>query len=172
MQPQEIMSLMTGQGATSQDRAMTPRDEELTSRDAIAELVLANGDLALAAERLYGSSSAANRLVALIAGDMSAPAMLSAQMRTLATINMFATLNKVQAELNDKVSLLDPYDLSKTYTAILDKVLAATDNHESTSNININEVVMSILPPEAREALKQLVADQPTVIDHTEDREQ
>lgn len=165
MQSQEIMALMTGQGAAS--HAIEPHGE-LTSREAIGALVLANGDLALAAERLYGTATAASRLVALIASDMSAPAMLAAQMRTLATVNMFATLNKVQRELDGKISLMEPYDLSKTYTAILDKVLAATDNHESTQNINMTEVVLSILPPEAREALKQLVSDSPApaVIDH------
>lgn len=169
MQPNvtAIMELMQGKAA-NQTQAMQPNDSELSSRDAIAELVLANGDLNLAAERLYGTATAAPRLVALIAGDMSAPAMLAAQMRTLATINMFATLNKVQAELDGRIGNMEPYELSKTYTTILDKVLQATDNHESTQNINVQEVILSILPPEAREALKQLVSDSPApaVIDH------
>lgn len=161
---QDILALMNGRSATTNDLAV--RDQELTSREAIAALVVADAHLELAADRLHITPE---ELIALIAADMSAPAILAAQMRTWATIKMTATLAKVQRSLDAKIELLDAYDLSKTYTTLVDKVLQATDNHETTSNVNIQEVILTMLPPAAREALKQIISEPPVVIEHTED---
>lgn len=159
---EDIMALM--EHATNGQLAVPRADsEELTSREAIAALIIADAHLELAADRLHITPE---QLVSLIASDLSAPQLLASQMRVWATIKMTATLAKVQRTLDSKIDMLDAYDLSKTYTTLLDKVLQATDNHESTQNINVQEVILTMLPPAAREALKQIIAEPPTVVEN------
>jgi hypothetical protein len=126
------------------------------SQQCISATVLANGNLYLASERL---SVPPEYIIATIAQDTSSASMLRQQLRTMATIGMMTTLSKVHHELEAHLSEMDPYDISRTYTSLLDKIMVATDAHESTENININQMVMSLLPPAGREALKQLMME-------------
>lgn len=126
------------------------------SQQCISATVLANGNLYLASERLKVPPE---YIIATIAQDLSSAATLRQQLRTMATVGMMTTLSKVHHELESRLTEMDPYDISRTYTSLLDKIMVATDSHESTENININQMVMSLLPPAGREALKQLIQD-------------
>jgi hypothetical protein len=134
------------------------------SEQCIAAFVTANGKIELAAERLQVPPE---YILATISANPAAHQILSVQLRTMTTLGIISTLNKVHLELESKITLMDPFDLAKTYTTLVDKLLVATDSHESTENININQMVMSVLPPAAREALKQLVQEPPTQVTAT-----
>jgi hypothetical protein len=70
----------------------------LTAQDAISAIVAAEGNLDLAAERLFGFEEGTNsraQLIALLAEDPTAHANLQRTLRTLSLMEAFATFKEV-----------------------------------------------------------------------------
>jgi hypothetical protein len=139
-----------------------------TSLDAIGAIITAEGNIDLAAEMLFGIPIKGQihpkaQLIAVIAADPSATQELQHQLRTLATLQTFQSMQRVGFVVEGSLTIQEPADLIKLYTQLLSLVATFTDDHtqqvnanvQSTS-LNLTEVVLRQLPPEVREALKVL----------------
>lgn len=126
----------------------------MTSDEAIRAVVQAEGDQLLAAERL---SCTVAELVAAIASDPAATGILNQQLRTLQTLQAFNTNRLASIMLNASLGDLEPKDLAKTVVQTADLVVRLTDSHTQTTNINIVEQTLRMLPPEIRDAVTQLI---------------
>lgn len=108
----------------------------------------------LAAERLHVGQ---HTLVASIAADPTAQSSLNAQLRALTTLHTFDTLRLAKVLVQEMMANMEPDAFARFYTQLVAQTAALTDSHETTSNINITEVVLKMLPPNAREALLAIV---------------
>lgn len=126
----------------------------LPAQEAVDALIAAEGNSHLAAERLGVTTQV---LVASIAQDSTAQSSLNAQLRTLTTLQAFDTLRSAKAISDQMIADLDPADFVKFYAAMVKEVASLTDDHTSTQNINVTEVVLRMLPPEARSAMLALI---------------
>lgn len=134
---------------------LPPNTALIPAQDAVDALIAADGNLHLAAERLHVPHST---LVASIAADPSAQASLNAQLRALTTLHTFDTLRLAKVIVEQQMAEMDPADFARFYTQLVQQVSSLTDPHETTQNVNITEVVLKMLPPDAREALLKLVS--------------
>lgn len=142
--------------ATSQ--AIRPYQQiMLPVEQCIDALVGANGNSALAAERLGINST---ELIASIAADPSGIDLLNARLRVLATVNTYDTWRQSKMLIDSAMVDMEAADLGKFYTNLLQQVTALTDTHTTTANVNIHEHVLQSLPPEARNALVDMVQRQ------------
>lgn len=134
---------------------MTTPTELLPAQICVDALVAAEGNSKLAAERLHVPQHV---LVASIAADPTAQSNLNAQLRALTTLTTFDTLRAAKAMVDAMIPEMDPADFAKFYVQLVQQVGTLTDTHESTTNVNITEVVLKMLPPNARDALMRIVA--------------
>lgn len=142
-----------------------------SAQDAIAYIVGAEGDLDLAAERLFGVTSPANpypraQLITLVAEDPNSAELLASKLRTLTILQAFNSVRLVGATVDGSLDRLTASDRSKLYTSLLSIISGLTDEHSTNINANINsnstslsltEHVMSKLPPNIQEAMKVLM---------------
>lgn len=134
----------------------------LTSTIAVDALIGANGDADLAAERLHVPKQV---LIAAIAADPLAHDSLAKQLRTLALLGTYEMLDLSRVAYTASIPELEPKQLARTVIALAALVAQLTDTHTQTSNVNITEVVLRMLPPDAREALKLLAQNPNPTID-------
>lgn len=163
-------------------------NKRLTSQDAINAVVAAEGDLDLAAERLFGytptsAASAASalvgddepatplsytnktKLVALLAEDPSTQQDLQRILRTLSMLKAFSTFNLVATTVDGTLDNMNANERAKFMKNLLDSLAVLTDDHTQTVNSNntnlnvgLTEAVMKNLSPDVREAIKVLTA--------------
>ena len=112
--------------------------------------------MALAAERLGTTKS---DLIASICSDPQGLTVLSQQLRTMTLVNTFEMLRETQLVYQASLPELDPADLAKTVVALATLVQSMTASTATTTNVNMTEVVLKMLPPEARRALMTLAQD-------------
>lgn len=131
------------------------RDQQtlLPASTCVDALVAAEGNSALAAERLGVPTQV---LIASIAQDPSAQASLNAQLRTLTTLMTFDTLRLSNAIVGEMMQGMEPADFAKFYTNLIQQTAALTDSHETTTNVNVTEIMLKMLPPEVRSAVLTL----------------
>lgn len=125
----------------------------LPASTCVDALVAAEGNSALAAERLGVPTQV---LIASIAQDPSAQASLNAQLRTLTTLMTFDTLRLSNAIVGEMMQGMEPADFAKFYTNLIQQTAALTDSHETTTNVNVTEIMLKMLPPEVRSAVLTL----------------
>jgi hypothetical protein len=149
---------MTDSNYTPDTNAIRPYHQiMLPVEQCIDALVSANGNSALAAERLGINST---ELIASIAADPSGIDILNARLRVLATVNTYDTWRQSKMLIDSAMIDMEAADLGKFYTNLLQQVTALTDAHTTTANVNIHEHVLQSLPPEARNALVDMVQRQ------------
>lgn len=119
-------------------------------------LVQAEGNSHLAAEKLGVTTQI---LIASIAQDPSAQASLNAQLRTLTTLMTFDTLRLSKAVVGEMMSEMEPADFAKFFTSLIQQTAALTDSHESTTNVNVTEIMLKMVPPAVRQAILTLRGD-------------
>lgn len=127
----------------------------LPAQICVDALVAAEGNMNLAAERLGVKQ---HTLVASIAADPTAQSNLNAQLRALTTLHTFDSLRLAKVLIGDMMAEMEPDTFAKFYVQLVQQVGTLTDDKTSTQNINITEVVMKMLPPNARDALMRLVS--------------
>lgn len=153
----ELNALLDQLAIANQTTGLTnfiPNEQVPDAHELISVLVASDMSLRLTSEKLKVPTA---QIVAKIVADPSSPAILAQQLRTYAMLGMATSLAKAQTSFIQALPNLSPYDASKTYTTLIAQVLAATNPNEGmTTNINVTEVIMRMMPPEAREALKQL----------------
>ncbi len=102
-----------------------------------------------------------NTLITILTESPQAPLLLSQTMRLFTTLRTYEMLETTRRHLSDKIDDMAPKDLSTLFSSLMTTVATLTDKHEATQNINVTEVVLRMLPPQARVALQQLAAEQP-----------
>ncbi len=100
-------------------------------------------------------------LLRILTENPSSPALLAQTMRLFTTLRTYEMLETTRRHLSDKIDDMAPKDLSTLFSSLMTTVATLTDKHEATQNINVTEVVLRMLPPQARVALQQLAAEQP-----------
>jgi hypothetical protein len=138
-----------------------------TAQDALQAVIAAEGNMYLAAERLFGiEDSPAEqkaRLVKLIAEDPTAQQELQRTLRTLSLVEAFSTFMDVSAVVKGTLDQLDAPGRAKLMKQLLDSMSILTDDHTQTVNSNqtrlnlsLTEAVYKQLPPDIQQALKAL----------------
>ena len=162
-------------------------NKRLTAQDALNAIVASEGDLDLAAERLFGSAPLAEelvageapdtsisvaylnktKLIALIAEDASVQQDLQRVLRTLSMLRAFSTFNLVSTTVDGTLDNLDATNRARLMTRLLDSIAILTDDHTQTINsnerrlnVNMTEAVMKNLPPDVQQAIKALSVGQ------------
>lgn len=135
-------------------RTSTRVIQYLTSDVAIREIVKADGDILLAAERL---AIPKEELVAVIASDPSATGILNSQLRTLALLMTFESARMASVTLNTSIGELEPKDLASTSIKLIELISKLTDDKTTTQNINVTEHIMRTISPKYQQAVLELV---------------
>lgn len=138
-------------------------DITLNSTLAIDTLIQANGDAALAAERLHVPKQT---LIAAITADPLSVDTLQRQLRTLTLLGAYELFDQTKLVYLAQLADIDPKTLAKTMTTLLVLLtqLTTPTQQSISANVNITEVVLRMLPPEARAALQTLTAPAQEVI--------
>lgn len=118
--------------------------------DLIEELVKARGNIHLAAERTGLSHTT---LLSAAANNMP---RLQKELKARVLLDVFSITDDVKLQLKQSLHRLDPADIGKTYTTLLQILSVLTDDKTSTVNMNVQEVIYSLLPPDIREAVVEL----------------
>lgn len=134
----------------------------LSSETAINALVVAQGNVELAAENLHVKPA---DFVAIITQDPNAYQQLQLQLRTLTLLRAFESLNLTSLLYSDALLKLEPKDLAKAYASLLETMRGLTDTKESTQNINITETAIRLLPLPIRNAMLTLMGPSQEAID-------
>jgi hypothetical protein len=127
----------------------------LTPDAALLELVRASGNLHLAAERLRTTPA---EIVTTIATDQRMVDQLNQTIRTTTLLGIFNTFGALQLIITQTLSDMEPDELRKLFSSMTEMIATFTDPKQSTTtNINVNEYVMRMLPPDVRKALTDVV---------------
>lgn len=133
-----------------------PPDYIVPAQTAVTALIHASGNAHLAAERL---GIPKHVLVASIAADPSAQRSLNEQLRTLALLTAFDTLQATQVCMDESISELEAPDRVKLFGDLVKLVTVMTESHETTANVNITETMLGALPPHVRLAVTRLMQE-------------
>lgn len=125
----------------------------VTEQDAALALVLADGNINLTAERLHITPST---LISLLSEtDL---ARLNMQIKAVVAIRSFSLLNRLQIALETALHDLEPKELAKAYTALLNTLPnLLPSNQQQVRQPSIKDI-LSTLPPEVQEAMVNLMA--------------
>src|SRR5262245_16135048 len=120
--------------------------ENNSSRAALQAIVAAQGNIEVAAEILHTSPSA---LIAAIVVDENNYDTLQKYLRTFSLIRSFTLLDSLHTALTSELAegSLRGREIAKAYTDTAALVDRLTDNHTTTTNVNVFETVMKTLPP-------------------------
>lgn len=139
-----------------------------TATDAISQVLLAEGDLNLAAERLFGyqeGGRAKAQLIALLAEDPSTQQDLQRMLRTLAMLQAFQTFKDTALVVSETLDRIDANARATFMNRLAQTIAVLTDDHTTTSNTNstslsvsLTEQVMKSLSPDVQQAIRALQA--------------
>ena len=132
-------------------------EQDSTDREqAIVAFAVARGNFALAAERLHVPET---RLRTLLAED---PELLARHLHTQTLINVFESLFNAHLNLRASLPDMEPYEKSKTYTALLQlaQTLSQPPAPPAAQQPNILiQNMMQQFPPDVREAVQYLIQE-------------
>lgn len=127
----------------------------IASKSALQAIVAAQGDLNVAAELLHTSPHA---LVAALVLDENNYDQLTKYLRMFSLIKTFTLLDSLQTSVTEELTQgnLRGKDVTKAFTDTVLIVERLTNDHTTTSNINVFETAMKSLPPHVQTALQVL----------------
>lgn len=155
-----------GQGQWQRNLPTVPA--HVTADLALEHLAYAQGDPALAAERLGLPN--ADVLLGLMALDETIHARAQAVFRFMQLAALLGALSHVQDELLTRVEQLDAKDVGKLYTTMvmaaeaLTRAAAPGVPGAAPGNTNITFNLLRLLPPDVRNAMKVLLPAPETAI--------
>lgn len=120
-----------------------------TVASATAEVIRADGDLYLAAERLGMSRE---DLLATIASDTEGASSLAAQLRILNMVQVWGLINTTKDALVPVIPELKPSELARTYTSLIAAFATVSDKQtlqllqSVTTNVGIQLVPWAVGP--------------------------
>lgn len=124
--------------------------------------MVAGGNVALAAERLFGPTTpnATAYLMASIAQDPMAQENLNGQLRTLTTLKTFDALNQVMLYLPNVMHDMEPAEFGRLFGDILKHMSTlTTPNARQNDPADALQRLLNTLPPTARRALVTLISE-------------
>lgn len=125
--------------------------------ECLLEIVRADGEVKLAAERLGVSET---DLRTIIAVDPNAPALMAVHLKALTLLKTFQLLGQSTEALRSKMSDLTPFEAARTHTSLVKLFAELAGNQGELSPATLPEAVLKLLPPTVREAVLGLVAKQ------------
>lgn len=138
----------------------------------VAHLVMADGNLHLASERIYGTPEHAPRLLDTIAADPTIYETLVRQLKVKALITAYRDMNTLQSAITDAIATFEPADMVRAYKALVDLFTNAATLTPSgqpaggqygsfsttqTFNLNVMDKVIQALPPDVQTAVRTLM---------------
>jgi hypothetical protein len=123
-----------------------------TEQEAALALVTANGNTNLATERLqrnFPSLTSEKLLILLSSSDLS---RLNMQIKATLAIRSFTLLNKLQDCLEASIPDMEPKDMAKAYTSLLNALPALLPSQQPPQKPITPEDILNSLPAEVREA--------------------
>jgi hypothetical protein len=124
----------------------------INEQDAALELVLADGNINLTAERLKITPP---QLISLLSEtDL---ARLNMQIKAVVAIRSFSLLNKLQIALETALADLEPKEMAKAYTALLSTLPNLLPSNQQQVRPPTIKDILSALPPEVQEAMTDLI---------------
>jgi hypothetical protein len=123
--------------------------------ECILEIVRADGEVKLAAERLGVSE---NDLRTIIAVDPNAPVLMAVHLKALQLLKTFQTLTRTAEILESKLDSLTPYEAAKTHIQMVKLFSELAGNQGDVVPGNMAEAVLKLLPPAVRESVLGLLA--------------
>lgn len=137
-------------------------ENNLSGEQALAALIYAQGKPALAAERL--GLQDADTLLAAMVMDEAIHEKMRVAMRAFTLIRLLGVAESLEDTLMERIDELEAKDVAKLFASILTLAdLMTRGSQGSTTNINVYETLMRVLPPEVRHALR--VVSAPTMDD-------
>jgi len=124
-----------------------------TAQDALTALISSEGNIALAAERLR--CQPAHLIQSLTTGIPFSE--LQNTFRTLMSIHLYQSIMTTSRVYEAVLVDLDPIKVASTYTTLLNLLASITQNQVAPVNINLQETVLKLLPPEIRQTVVELV---------------
>lgn len=146
-----LIQIVKQQQQQSQQQSQS-QPQQLDSTLAISTLVAAQGNIDLAASRL---NTTPQNLLSIISLDPQAKDILPIYIRTVASLYIFEALSQVRLSITAAIPDLQPYETIKAFTNLVDLLSKLTQSDAPT--VNIQEMVLKMIPPEARQALLTLV---------------
>lgn len=145
------------------DSSIPQNVNQITTEQALDAYVQADGNVHLAAERLF-SVRVPNRLTLFM--DLLAQDHVGLQriLRTRLILNMYTVFEASQVHLTQSLAMMEGEDIAKTFIGLANTLEKLTANAAPNVNINIHEYMMRMLPPEAREAFQILTAPPESVL--------
>lgn len=139
----------------------------LPAEQCIEALIIAGGNVHLAAERLFGpGANGPAMLTASIAQDPLALESLNAQLRTLTTLQAFDALHEARVLLPSVLAELEPKDFANYYLKLVQSMREFTEPSDApTSPGDALARLINLLPPDARRAFMVLVDTVPSASD-------
>lgn len=143
------------QDNTHQNITQTPAAE---IEEAVIAFAVAKGNAPLAAERLHIPET---RLRYLIAQDLP---LLAHHLKAQTLIGVFEVTARAHDNLKTSIPDMEPYEQSKTYTALLNIVTELTKpiptSSETTQPHLVINNMMQAFPPEIQDAFRLLLTEQ------------
>lgn len=133
--------------------------DALTGEAALKALVYAQGNPALAAERLGMKN--ADALLAAIVMDQDTHEQMRLVMRAFTLVRLLGVAESLETIVFERVDELDAKDVAKLFHGILSLADLMTRSAASTTNniVNIQETLLRVLPPEVRAAFRVIQSD-------------
>lgn len=120
--------------------------------EAIIAFAAARGNINLAAERLHIPPT---RLRQLIAED---PDLLTRHLKTQAIISTYEVMAQAHDSMKVALTTMEPYEVSKTYTSLLNNVTELVRRPPADTSPNQNTITqnfLNVLPVEARAEVQE-----------------
>lgn len=165
----------SAEAALAEVQALLQGPEGPSTQDAIAAIVSTEGNMELAAERLFGPVAVRpsdpgwgkphpkSRLTALLTADPTTSQELQRILRTLSLIQAFSTFQLTAVAVEGSLDRLSAEARVKLYKQLLDSIATLTDDHTATVNANntslnlsLSEAVIRSLPADVLESLSML----------------
>ena len=152
----------------AQQLATQPLATPLDPRECADALIAAGGNRSLAAERLNRlyqlppHTIVPSSLTGAIASDAEASDMVARHLRTVMMFDAYDMLAKVALAVQGALETIEPKDAVRAYEAITRLLTELTDNKTTTTNLNITQVAMNMLPPHVRSAVLALAQGEAT----------
>lgn len=121
----------------------------------ISEILKADGNIRLAAERL---NIHPDEFKEIITSDPSTADTYSRQVRLLITTKLLETIGLVQQSLIASLPDLEPADMAKLYTSLIEKVESLTHPNKASQDSG-PETLLRLLPPDTRAVVMRLIEE-------------
>ena len=140
-------------------------DNQLLNLDKVTQALLENdGDLALTAERLLGNKLAQDQLLAAITSEPESVNAFAAKARAymiLKTISMFSATHTVAMSQIHELTAKQAAQYALDIATIIEKLTVAPKATNNTT-VNVFETILRTLPPQVGDAIKELIAIDPS----------